>query len=524
MLGAMYSRWMFRSHLPLLLILLLGLSVRSLYVTAPFADAHRWRQVENMSIARHFAEGPFNLLHPQVNWGGPGDASVAMEFPFLPATIAALYLATGDMEVAARAVSIAFSLALVVVVYLLGHDMFGPPVGRGAALLMAMSPSAVYFGRVPIVDTVMVFFSVGAVLGFFRYFRFGRGRDAFFAGLSLGLALLVKLPAALILGPVLYLAWRARRWSVLRDASFCTAVTLPVCVTAAWYWHANNIYMETGLTVGIWRGAGNYPPSLLPLAGPTTTFTGWASLDQLTSFEFYERMLARVYALHLTPPGFVLCLAAIAIWWRRAGVDVLLIWLLAVLAFILAVAQGNWFHEYYQLPLLPPAAILCGLAMRSVFDGRWLRRNVAGGWLGVASVAMAIAFSSLVVFHYSGVVPRYFRPDGLDLIPIRAGEKIHARTPHDAVLVVLEHAHTLNAANSPVLLYYARRRGWSFDLDSVNVPAVMQLRAFGATHFATTLWSSIEAERPDVASFLKDEATWLAVDDAPGDFRLFALP
>ena len=496
--------------------------MRSLHLTAPFADAHRWHQADNAAIARHFAEGPFDILHPQVNWGGPGNASVEMEFPLLPALLATTYRLFGESQAAARLVVISFSLGLIVVVHRLGACLFSVAVGRGAALLVAVSPSAVYFGRIPIVDTLMVFFSATAMLGFVEYFRSRRLWFAAVGGVSLGLAWLVKLPALLVLAPVVFVAWRAGGWAALRDKWFSLPIALAFLATVAWYWHAHNIYSQTGLTVGIWQGAGTYPPALLGLVGPTSTFTGWASTEQLASFEFYERMLARIWTLHLTPPGFVLCLFEIAASWRRTGIGIILVWLLAVAAFIVVVGEGNQRHEYYQLPLLPPAAILCGLAAESVFDGAWVRAHVAPGRLGVLSVAAAVVVASVTAFHFSGVVSRYFRPGGLDLTPVFSGQAIDAHTPPGAVLVVLEHGHSENAANSPMLLYHARRRGWSFDLDSVSVPVITHLRGRGASHFATTLWSQIESERPAVARFLEENTNPVGVSGAPSDFALFS--
>src|SRR5918995_4843989 len=96
---------------PICAIVLLGGALRLLYFTAPLADAHRWRQIDNAAIARHFAEGPFDILHPQVNWGGPGDASVEMELPLLPALVALFYKLFGENVLFGRAVVITFSLA-----------------------------------------------------------------------------------------------------------------------------------------------------------------------------------------------------------------------------------------------------------------------------------------------------------------------------------------------------------------------------------------------------------------------------
>lgn len=61
----------------LVFILLLGASLRLLWIRAPLLDAHRWRQVDTASIARSLYEERFNVFYPQVNWGGKTATSKA---------------------------------------------------------------------------------------------------------------------------------------------------------------------------------------------------------------------------------------------------------------------------------------------------------------------------------------------------------------------------------------------------------------------------------------------------------------
>jgi len=57
-------------QLALFLILALGLALRLFHVTAPFLDAHAWRQLDTAAMARNFYDGPFFPLDPRVDWGG----------------------------------------------------------------------------------------------------------------------------------------------------------------------------------------------------------------------------------------------------------------------------------------------------------------------------------------------------------------------------------------------------------------------------------------------------------------------
>jgi hypothetical protein len=59
-----------RDHLAFLLILALGATLRLFHLTAPFVDAHAWRQLDTAAMARNFYEGSFIPLDPQVDWRG----------------------------------------------------------------------------------------------------------------------------------------------------------------------------------------------------------------------------------------------------------------------------------------------------------------------------------------------------------------------------------------------------------------------------------------------------------------------
>lgn len=92
-------------------------------------------------------------------------------------------------------------------------------------------------------------------------------------------------------------------------------------------------------------------------------------------------------------------------------------------------------------------------------------------------------------------------------------------TPRDAVLVTVEFPQ---GTNSPMLLYQARRRGWSLDLQTLSPHVLQYLRKKGATHFATTIFPEVEAARPDVVRFLQSQGS-VELRGAPDATRLFKL-
>jgi 4-amino-4-deoxy-L-arabinose transferase-like glycosyltransferase len=504
----------------LLLIVLLGLYFRFQYIHLPMAEAHRWREIFNADVARNFHERSMNILYPQVNWGGAANPHIGMEFPLMHWIVAALYGVFGEQAIVGRLVSMVFSVGTIWAVFALGTWLFGVAVGRAAAFLLAISPSAVFFGRFFISDTPMVFFSVIAVLAWAIYLD-TRSTAACVAGsVSTALALLVKIPAVLILAPIAWLAWESRRWSALKDRGLIAGGAMAVAAAALWYWHADVIFHQSGLGVAIWHPAGTYGPPISHAAGPFVTISSWSTMAQLGDPGFYDEMLTRIWALHLTAGGFILALFSLAATWRRPRRRVLDIWLGVVLLFILVSAEGNRNHEFYQLPMLPPAALLFGLAAAPAFDGRWLREH-GGRFIGPTGSAAVLLAVAMLSFRFSGVVPSFFRPQMLDIATIQKSQAIGSVVEPDALIVTVEYEQFGN--NSPILLYWAHRRGWSFDLAAITPHVIELLRKdYGAKYFASTVWSAVSKTHPDVEAYLRTHAQ-VALPGSPRDTVLFDL-
>jgi len=514
-----------RIDLWLLLALVVGFGLRWQYVHLPMAEAHSWRQITNADIARNFTEISGNILYPQVSWGGPRDAYVSMEFPLLQWLAGMLFHVAGDDELVCRVLAIAFSMGTLVAIYGLGSRLLERPAARAAVFLLAISPSFVFFGRTFISDTPMVFFSVAGIWGLVTYAQ-TRARNAAYWGIaSTTLACMVKIPAVLLFAPIAWLAWNdlergplAARLRAMLNPIWVAAIAIPFLGTALWYWHGDMLFHRTGLGQAIFHPSGGYSPDVSIAMGPIMGVSHWSTLNQLSDPAFYSTLLDRTYYLHLTPVGFALTLVGLAIGWVRRPARVVFVWLGAVLLFILASAEGNRYHEFHQLPMLPPAALLFGLAAAPAFDGVWLRRHT-GSRLVPPAVAACIVFVGLVGFSYSNVVYNFFRPDRLDLRLIEAGRAIGRRVPEGQTLVVVEYPQY--GANSPILLFRAHRKGWSFDLSSISPHVVQRLqRQFGAAYFATTIWPELEERQPVLAEYLKTQER---IDLGIPDTALFKL-
>ena len=492
------ARPRFALDLPLLGVLLTAVAFRLWHVEVPLIDAHSWRQITNADIARHFAEGSLDLWHPRVSWGGL-DGIVGMEFPLLQWITGALWRVTGESHVVARLVAAGFSVGGVFCMYGLGARLFGRAAGLAAAGLMAVSPSMTFFGRSFLSDTPMLTFMVAAVWAWDVYFERPTWRRAVLAGVLAALAPLVKLPAILVLAPIAGTGWRHRRWRVLVDGKAWICLTAAVALTAAWYWHADRIFLETGLTQAVFRPSGTYPPAVAPDV-EFGSVSHWATKARLLSAEAWLEFLDRFWMLHLTAIGAA---GALLGWWqarRSAGRTPVDLWALGGLALLLVAFEGQYWHEFHQLPLLPPLMLYFGVAAAPLFDAEWRRRTLpaAIGPLAVAAIALLAAVQGM---RDSGALRHLYRLDNLQQRLVHAGEAVRRATDPAGLVVTVEYID--GGANSPMLLYFAHRQGWSFDVRSITAPEVEHLRArLGARYFATADWEDLSAGKPEVAALL----------------------
>jgi hypothetical protein len=119
----------------------------------------------------------------------------------------------GDFYLIGRLWSIAFAIAAIPLVFLLGRRCFSTAVGLAGAALWAVIPLAVSYGREVRTDSAGVFFALLAMLLIVRLFERSSLRDQLVAGLAVGVGIssryfLVTLLAALVAAGVIALRRR----------------------------------------------------------------------------------------------------------------------------------------------------------------------------------------------------------------------------------------------------------------------------------------------------------------------------
>jgi 4-amino-4-deoxy-L-arabinose transferase-like glycosyltransferase len=482
---------------PLLAILALALLFRLYRIDVPLVDGHSWRQVTNADIARHFAQSTWNLFNPQVSWGGQ-QGVVGMEFPLLHYLIGIWWRVFGETEQSARLITLAFSTTSVALIYATGRELFSVAAGRGAAFLLAFAPSSVYFGRAVLSDTPMVTFSIAAILTWHRALSVPTWRRVLIAAACTALAGLVKLPGVIIGLPIVALAFVHRGRGLFRDRQLWAGGIASVGLIGAWYWYADRIAERTGLTQAIFRPSGRYGPELGIPESAYATVSHWTSATRLQDPQFYSAMLDRFWSLHLTSFGFA---GALIGWWLARGERYALVldaWLAAGVLLLLGSAEGQFFHEFHQLPLIPPLALFFGIALAPLFN---LERLRAWSFRAFAVSACLVA-AAVMAFRFSGVMQQLYRDRTLQTQFVVIGEELRSITRPDDLFVTVD--YDTGGTNSPMSLYFAHRQGWSFDIHAIEAPLLERLRErFGARYFVTFRWRELAQQKPAVAEYLQ---------------------
>ena len=445
---------MSRRNWILLAILVAATGVRLFRIEQPFIDPWSWRQSDVAAIARNYYAGGLNFAFPQIDWAGDAPGFVGTEFPILPFVAALSYKLLGVHEWIGRVQSVAFFVLGALFLLRLTERLFGESAALWTTFFYAFAPLSVATSRAFMPDMPSLALALGAIFFYARWLEKQRSRELLAAAILLALALLIKITTGLVAAPLLYLTWQRFGWRFVRDVrlwGFAAIALLPSC---GWYWHAHEIAVRY------------YPHHFFGAGGFVLENPAW-----------YWRIAKQTALSSLTPMLAVLAAAGLVL--APAGRFRRLFhwWAAAMVIFIIVVGWGNR-HQWYQLPVVPIAAVFAGCVC-----ARTARYRIALALFAITFVAGA-AFA-MRPFFAPAAAP--LREAGLALKDVSA--------PNSLVIAADD--------GDPTIFYYAERKGWHFleedgvfygnPLDDAQLIADYdKLRARGATYlvftFGTRWW------------------------------------
>ncbi len=454
----------------------IGVLLRFRHLTSGLVESHSWRQADIAMVASNFYRNGFDIFHPQIDWAGSFPGYIGMEFPLVPYLMALLYALFGEQIFLGRLLSISFCVLSTYYFYLLVRSYFTRPIALISLVFFFFSPLCIFFSRTLISDNAMLCFSIGAIYFFSQWMKNEKTLYFILSLIFAMLALLLKIPAAIIGLPIAYLAWHKYGWPFLRMTRlwiFGFIVTIP---SILWYLHAFTL-------------AKNNYPFVMFGEGRGVWYTGFGIFLDVA---FLKQVFVRLAAFLVTPIGLIMSIAgAIMTTWNKPNTYLFHWWAAGFFVFFIIGFPGQG-HEYYQLQLLPVASLFAALfcdefmKYRDEFNSRILKPGLRTFMVICLIVGFLVSSLALVETRYHSYIEKILYEGGLSIQPI---------VPVNALILAADW-------NNPVLIQASKRRGWHFPGSQTNkgrarpwsVFLLEKRRSEGASYFVAPVKSDMNRQ------------------------------
>lgn len=417
----------------LVLIVTLGIFLRTYKIHEPLGDWHSWRQADTASVAREYVKaGHIDLLHPQfhdlssVPSGLNNPSGWRMvEFPLrdgLHAWISLNFPQLGFLEIG-RSLSIFFSAVTIILIYMIVLPLSGSLAALTSALIYATLPYNMFYGRVILPEPMLVMWTMLALWSYMRYLD--THKTSLFLGslLALVLAALLKPTALIVLFPMwgYFLAIPHKNTKIILS----TLILPIVAVIPYLLWRRHIANFPEGIPASSWLFNSN----------------GIRFKGAWFRWLFGERIGKMILGYWgLIPLGFGL--AKLGNIKKETLVYGGL--LLGSFTYLAVIATGNVQHDYYQIQIMPTIAIFTGLGISYMIS---LKKGLGKLFaillvIGILSLSTALSWYELRGFFWVN-----------NRAVVEAGEYIDYHVPEDATIIAPYMGDT-------AFLYQTNRRGW----------------------------------------------------------------
>ncbi|MGB3293264.1 MAG: glycosyltransferase family 39 protein [Phormidesmis sp.] len=488
----------------LIAILALAAVLRLSHINQPYVDVFSWRQTSTAMMADNYYRTNWNIFFPEVSWGGAGPNYQGREFQTVSYLSALLYTVFGQQDWIGRSVAVLFGLWGIFALYQLVRRIWDEERALASAAMMAIMPGSIFIERSFLPDPAMVALMTTSFWLFTAHLQTGRGLYLVAAAIVFVWGGLSKITGLIVGIPMLYALFsilsRRRSLSAQRLLPIGIAITLSLIPIAAYYLWARYL-------------ANNYPPYHFAGSGNWVWNKGVG--HWLGELYFVPDFAASAYYWLWTVPIIILLLAGIAAPYLRRSfvtrsVDAPWLfhwWLLAVGIYYLIGADelvdNPWnFHIFNPaIAALAGQGMIAMAASISSIAASALQQKLSPELVRktAAVVSIAIILSTILSFGHVRLKSMYSRnwkqqSYELELLLRQASQ------PGDLVVTMS------SDLGDPNVIYYSRRRGWTFPPASNDID-----------------WSQFPPEEDAIQMFesLRERgADWLAIAQRHNrDFR-----
>lgn len=421
-----------KAELLLLAVILIIAFVLRLYkIDRPLADWHSWRQADTAAVSRNFVKDGFNPFIPryddmssQANGLDNPNRYRFVEFPIYNSLIASVWSIFGVSVTTARLTTTAITLGSTVLLYLLVRYYSGFKTAMLSSLFFATIPYNVFYSTTILPGPLMVFGILGLYLSFTRWLENDRKISWLTISIMFANLAILSWPIALFfMLPLVYLSYEKYGLELYTKANLIIFAIAAVVPFLAW-----RLWM-TQFPEGI-------PNWQFLLNEGDIRFKG----------AFFRWLIAeRLGKLILTTTGFALFILGLV---TKSEYKEKLFYfsiLASVIIYFVVFASGNVRHDYYQVPLIPIAAVFMAKGVRFLFN---LSTSHFQRFLGpVVAIVLVIFMYAFGFFEVRGF---YWinRPQ-----IVSAGQAADMVLPKDAIVIA-------PYGGDAALLYQTNRRGY----------------------------------------------------------------
>ncbi len=199
-----------------------------------------WNINHLFNVVHDYDEGAWSLAARFISQGyTPYQDFVLVHPPLYNLVLAAVYKIFGYSFFYGRYLSVALSLACIVLIYFVGKKMYRPRAGIAAAALFAVSTEMVYFGRRSVQETLGIFLILLAIYFASDFINQRKQNRLLLCGLVLGLAAATKyifIPAVIaIIVAVILLSMGEGFWRSIKRLGRPSLWVMYACFAAIFY-------------------------------------------------------------------------------------------------------------------------------------------------------------------------------------------------------------------------------------------------------------------------------------------------
>lgn len=396
---------------------------------------HSWRQADTASIAKNFYLNDFKILYPQIEWRGDTHGYVESEFHVYPFIVALLYSVSGVNDAWGRVVSVIFTVLTIYGLYLLVRKIISENTALWAAFIYSILPLNIYFSRAFMPESLMLMCSVYGIYFFNEWTEKDKWKDYVLSLLFITIAALVKLPSLYLGLPLLFLSVNKFGKSFLTNWKILLYAVLVFIPVVLWYYHAHQLYLQTGLTFSIW----NFGEDKWGMTGPLLTFKFYNDI-------FFKSIAER----HLTYAGFIIFIWGLFIKRKSSKEKLFDWWLIGVVIFIFIAPQAHLAQEYYQLPFNISASVFIAKVFEKYFGFHSIKESFRNN--KIITAFLCLSLTALILLSFLRM-SNFMKSEDYNSTIFKFSDDIKQNVNEDDLVIY-------PSDGNPTLLYLSNRRGW----------------------------------------------------------------